>query len=151
MTKQKKFILIVATLLLLIGINGGLYLLLKPASASTTSEAPEEPELSPEELERLAKERDENYYRTRFSIGDAIDLCAQEVRSRNGNLLQMHENQMATRFNEADNMYFIKFETVAGTSKEYDEKSHKCEIDPETQSITYYRETILRHVLLPGN
>jgi hypothetical protein len=148
MSKQKKLILFAIALLLLIGINGGLYLLLKPASSTT--EAPKEPEPSQEELEQLAKARDENYYRVRFAIGDAIELCAQEVRSRNSNLIQMHENQMATHFKEDDKIFLIQFETVVGTSREYDEKSHKCEIDPETQSITYYRETILRHVLLPG-
>ena len=145
---KKKLLLIISVVLLLLALNGGfvaMVLLEQPETAETS-----EPELSEEERAQLAQQQLEQQYRIRFTLSDAIDLCGQEVRSRNSNLIQLHDNALANRYIEDDGVYLVKFDTLVGTALNYEEKSHTCHIDPELQAVSYYQEIVRKRVIRPS-
>ncbi len=162
MSDKKKLIIIVALLLLV--INGGfftLYLLYfhdsseaeetaseKTSAAAVSEEVPAVEIDSGDAIEGGIKTLDD-YYSVHFSFGDAVDLCMQEARSRNNNLVQLVLNEHSSRFQETEKQYLIKLDSYVGTPMLYDEKEHTCEIDPKTQGVAFYKEIVRRTAIRP--
>ncbi len=153
MSKKKKIALLAAVGLALLVVNGAfVWALLFHNSGPEQSEPIDgPPALTEQELAELSKQQQDNYYRTRFTLSNAVDLCGQKVRSRNSNLLQMHSDDRTNRYKEADGIYLVRFETVTGTSKGYEESYHICEVDPKEQAISYYQEILKKQVFLPAD
>ncbi len=91
----------------------------------------------------------DDYYSVHFNYGDAVDLCIQEARSRNANLIQLAVNEHSTRFNEQKGLYLVKLDSYVGTPMLYDEKAHTCEVDPKVQGVAFYKEIIRRKAVRP--
>lgn len=108
------------------------------------SEPPEVSEPAPPPVQ-LSDE----YYSTLFSLGDAIELCSMETKSRNSNLIQLSLNELSTRYDEEKQHYLVKLDSHVGTPFQYEERSHTCEIDPKTQGVAFYREITRRTVVRP--
>lgn len=151
------FIIIFICILLMINI--GLYALYVFYFLPTTTEIEQKQEQSVEAVtEELPTEptADENqhglsdkYYAIHFSFGDAVALCIGEAESRNSNLIQVSLNEHSSRFNEREKMYLIMLNSYVGTRYLYDEKEHKCEIDPEIQGVIFYKEIVRRSAVRP--
>jgi hypothetical protein len=47
-------------------------------------------------------------------------------------------------------MYLIKLDSLVGTPLLYDEKSHTCHIDPQTQGVAFYQEITRRTAVRPN-
>ena len=149
MMSKKKLILIIVAMLLIFNIGFVVlyFFVLSPAPSQSPDPAPEPaevPEPAPE-----TQELSSEYYSTLFNSGDAIEICSIEVRSRNSNLIQLTVNERSTRFKPAENMYLVKMNTQVGTPLLYDEKSHTCEIDPNTQGVAFYQEITRRKAVRP--
>ncbi|WP_101756868.1 hypothetical protein [Oceanicoccus sp. KOV_DT_Chl] len=91
----------------------------------------------------------DDYYMVHFNYGDAVDLCMNEARSRNSNLIQLVVNEHSTRFNTNAKMYLVTLESYVGTPMLYDEKKHTCDVDPKVQGVTFYKEIIRRKAVRP--
>lgn len=90
-----------------------------------------------------------DYYSVHFSYGDAVDLCMDEARSRNSNLVQLVVNEHSSRFNNTTEMYLVTLDSYVGTPMLYDEKKHTCEVDPKVQGVAFYKEIIRRKAVRP--
>ncbi len=114
----------------------------------TTEEAVSDTESAPE-TEPIEQVFSDKYYSLHFNYSDAVDVCVQEVRSRNSNLIQLALNDLSSRFNDREGFFMIRIDTYVGTPFLYDEKEHTCHIDPKTQGVAYYREFIRRKAVRP--
>ena len=158
MNFKKYLILLVVGLVLLNVAMAAVYILfLSEETTETTGKvsAQEIEKKGREESEQVEEEADQEeglgdeYYSVHFGLSDAIDLCEQEARSRNSNLILLYVNSLSTRFNELENLYFVKLKTQVGTPLLYDEKEHTCHIDPKTQGVAYYKELVRRKAVRP--
>lgn len=153
MSKKNKLLLIIVALLLI--VNGGVaayyFFFMTNDNAATADKVLSEEEMAALEAERLAAQAafDEEYYLLRFTFGDAVEVCYQEVQSRNNNLIQGHLNELSTKYNEEEGVYIVMVDTVVGSAFEHSEKSHTCHVDPKTQSVSYYKEVLRRTSIRP--
>jgi hypothetical protein len=95
---------------------------------------------------------DDRYYSIHFNQGDAIEVCEQEARSRNNNVIQLSVDTLSTRFVEVEEQpdyYLVKLDSIIGTALSYEEKTHECRVDPTTDGVAFYREIMQRRVVRP--
>lgn len=116
------------------------------AEVAAEGEVKEEPELDPE---TVAANLEKEFYAILFTYGDAITMCMDEVKSRNGNLIVATFNDLSSRYVEKEQHYLIKIDSQIGTPMQYDEKQHTCHIDPKEKAIDFYQEIIKRTAIRP--
>ena len=148
---KKKLLLVFLAILLLFNASfvASLFILRSSDSDNTAAAPPEIIEPAPEQEQPEQPGLGEEYYKIFFNYGDAIELCSEETRSRNSNLIQLVVNEHSTRFKPEENIYLVKLDTQVGTPLLYDEKSHTCEIDPEIQGVAFYQEITRRKAVRP--
>ncbi|ARN75030.1 hypothetical protein [Oceanicoccus sagamiensis] len=158
MSEKKKLIIItLATLLVVNSVFLAVYFLYfspsvdkdDAATAAALSASTTQKQAGNETADAAEVNPLDAYYSVHFNFGDAVDLCMNEARSRNKNLVQLVLNEHSSRFNETDNRYLIKLDSYVGTPMLYDEKQHTCEIDPETQGVAFYKEIVRRTAVRP--
>ncbi|MGK0440334.1 MAG: hypothetical protein ACJA0N_000120 [Pseudohongiellaceae bacterium] len=149
MLSKKKLIIIFTAIFFFLNISFAVfYFFIFSPSKDFIGEA--EPQSLPEVVEETpASVIDDEYYSIHFSYNDAVDLCVMEAESRNNNLIQLWVNERSSRFNDLDNMYMIKLDSHVGTPVLYDEKEHRCDIDPNTQGVAFYKEITKRKAVRP--
>ena len=153
MRTRHKFI--IAVVIALLVANASLvavyYFFLSPASKQPERKLAGEAGSTPEPGSPPLPTTDlgDEYYSIHFSYADAVDLCIQETRSRNSNLIQLSVNERSTRFNDLEGVFMVKIDTYVGTPMLYDEKVHTCHVDPKTQGVAYYKEIIRRKAVRP--
>jgi len=153
MNKKPRIIaLFGAAFLLLNGVLALLYvLLLGPGTQQTETVVAVDEQAQQQALETQEQAFNDRYYSVHFNEGDAIDLCEQETRSRNNNIIQLSVDKLSTRYVDADNNYLVKLNSFVGTPLLYDEKAHECRVDPATDGVAFYREIMKRRAVRPGS
>lgn len=150
MSQTLKLSLIFTAILLLINAGFAAFYffgLADDADAPAVAEKPVEESKPPPVLE--TGELGDDYYSIHFNYNDAVDACIMETRSRNKNIVQLSVNALSTRYNENDGFYLVKLDSHVGTPMLYDEKTHKCEVDPKIQGVAFYREIVKRRAIRP--
>jgi len=149
-SKIRILALLAGAFLVLNGMLALLYLMfLAPVDPAQAAIVVVDAEAQQLEQETQKQGFDDRYYSIHFNEGDAIDLCQQETRSRNSNIIQLSLDKLSTRFDEAENNYLVKLNSFIGTPLLYDEKTHECRVDPATDGVAFYREIMKRRAVRP--
>ncbi|WP_101760451.1 hypothetical protein [Oceanicoccus sp. KOV_DT_Chl] len=82
-----------------------------------------------------------DFSRTPFALMDAYDACVYEAQSKLGNsLLRSEILPLSTRYNYDRNSYKVVLDVDVGTVHEWLDAHIYCDIDPEAQELSYYKE-----------
>lgn len=150
MTQKIKLLLIVSIIVVVVnGLFAAVYFYLISPSEPVDEPTAVKPKPKAEQPAAITA-LDDKYYSIHFSFNDAVELCIQEARSRNSNIIQLSMNELSTRYNKTTNMYKVMLDSHVGTPLLYDEKGHTCDIDPEIQGVAFYREIVRRTVVRPA-
>lgn len=155
MKSKKKVMIALFFAAILINVGGLAVYFLVLAPSTSDSKLNAEPEVSAEK--QLAKTKadaekfTEEYYSIHFNEGDAIDLCENEARSRNSNIIQLSVDTLSTRFVKAQGTYLVKLNSYVGTPVLYDEKQHECTVDPKIEGVAFYKEIMKVRAVRPND
>lgn len=154
MSQKKKIILIIVAILLVVNacFFAVYYFYLSPSVDTVVQSIEgqgEQPSAQVQTESSSFSGLSDDYYSIHFNYGDAVDLCMNEARSRNSNLIQLVVNEHSTRYIDIDKLYLVKLDSYVGTPLLYDEKEHTCHIDPKVQGVAFYQEIVRRTAVRP--
>ena len=91
--------------------------------------------------EKIFQGRD--FESTPFGLMDAYDACTMEAKSKLGDsMLRANILPLSTRYDTDNNTYLIVIDADIGTIQSWSDATIYCDIDPEEQKLSYYKEII---------